>query len=121
MNIIKSSTEISHLFEYGTRYKCPFVTFIVNFYSDKQDNDSPGKGGRVAFIAGKKLGNSVWRNSARRRMKAVCHDIGGPWADYDVIFLAKSTLMNESYSKVLRVCRETIQQDVMKTQGKGKE
>lgn len=64
--------------------------------------------GRVAFIAGKKSGNAVWRNQAKRRMRAVCHDLGGPWPGYDVVFLAKRALTQETYSKVLYACGKTL-------------
>ncbi len=114
MNTIKSTIEISRLFESGTRYKCPYITFIVQPYLNKENNSQSHQDGRVAFIAGKKIGNSVWRNSARRRMRAVCRDIGGPWVGYDVIFLAKSGIMNESYSKVLKMCDETLKQHAFK-------
>ena len=45
--------------------------------------------GRVAFIAGKKLGGAVWRNRAKRRMRGICGEIGGPFAGWDVVFIAK--------------------------------
>ena len=61
-----------------------------------------GQQGRVAFIAGKKNGNAVWRNSAKRRMRAICHELGGPWSGYDVVFLAKKATTENSYSKVLK-------------------
>ena len=67
-----------------------------------------GPGGRVAFIAGKKLGNAVWRNRAKRRMRALCRDLGGPWEGRDVIFLAKSGLAGATYSKVLSACRNAL-------------
>ncbi len=64
--------------------------------------------GRAAFVAGKKLGNAVWRNTSKRRMRALCRDLGGPWQGYDVIFLAKSNILRVSYSKVLKVCEDTL-------------
>ena len=60
--------------------------------------------GRVAFIAGKRNGNAVWRNSAKRRMRAVCQELGGPWNGYDVIFLAKKSILEAPYSKVKNSC-----------------
>jgi ribonuclease P protein component len=67
-----------------------------------------GQRGRVAFIAGKKLGNAVWRNRAKRRMRALCRDLKGPWDGYDVIFLAKPRTNEDSYSKVLNVCNALL-------------
>ena len=102
METIKSREDISDLFSRGGRLHTPYLTFIV--LPAKQH----GPGGRVAFIAGKKLGNAVWRNGAKRRMREVCRALGGPWQNYDVIFLAKSNILRTSYSKVLKACDETL-------------
>ena len=68
--------------------------------------DQHGCYGRVAFIAGKKLGNAVWRNKAKRRMRAIARDLNVSWENKDVIFLAKKPLTVASYSKVLRTSHE---------------
>lgn len=73
-----------------------------------------GQEGRVAFIAGKKLGNAVWRNKAKRRMRSLCKDCEGPWSKYDVIFLAKSQINEVTYSKVLDACNNLLQKSVLK-------
>ncbi|MCI9494865.1 ribonuclease P protein component [Adlercreutzia mucosicola] len=107
METITSSAEISQLFSNGKRVKTPYVTLIVGERrcgKPRGDEEQHGPGGRVAFIAGKKLGNAVWRNQAKRRMRAVCHELGGPWPDFDVIFLAKSSLCQVPYGKVLQAC-----------------
>ena len=57
--------------------------------------------GRVAFIAGKKLGNAVWRNRAKRRMRALCKDLNGPFPGYDVLFLARRSISESDYSTML--------------------
>lgn len=99
LDTIKSSADISLLFARGKRLHTPYLTFIV-LRTEKQHDPR----GRVAFIAGKKLGNAVWRNNAKRRMRAICRDLGGPWPGSDVIFLAKSNIGRVSYSKVLAAC-----------------
>lgn len=81
---------------------------------ETMQHDLPG---RVAFVAGKKLGNAVWRNSAKRRMRALCRDLGGPWVGYDVIFLAKSPLTAVSYSKVLNACGKALQRSSFPQRG----
>ena len=96
-------------FAHGKRLKNSYVTFIILPRDANKDNplthDLPG---RVAFIAGKKLGNAVWRNSAKRRMRAICAELGGPWAGFDVVFLAKSCVTQANYSKVLNACDVTL-------------
>lgn len=112
MDTIKSSSEISDLFADGWRIKTPYLTLIVGERMPKGNDGvemmQHDLQGRVAFVAGKKLGNAVWRNSAKRRMRALCRDLGGPWVGYDVIFLAKSSLTAASYSKVLNACGKTL-------------
>ena len=103
LGTIKSSTEISYLFSHGKRHATPFGTMIV-FQGDTQH----GPSGRVAFIAGKKHGNAVWRNSAKRRLRAVCHDLGGPWDGLNVLFIANRKTTRASYSKVLSACGKVI-------------
>ena len=110
MNTIKSSEEISTLFSLGYRIQTPYLTFIVrkrdcDKASTKSGHDHDG---RVAFIAGKKLGGAVWRNKAKRRLRALCKDLGGPWDEKDIVFLAKSRLLSVSYSKVLFTCKDAL-------------
>ncbi|MDO4854238.1 MAG: ribonuclease P protein component [Coriobacteriia bacterium] len=97
---IKSSTEVSEIFSKGERIDTAFITLLV----------SPRRGpqGRVAFVAGKRNGCAVWRNSAKRRMREVCRQLGGPWPDYDVVFLAKRRIMKPAYSKVLQACKKGV-------------
>ena len=104
MDTITSSADISGLFARGKRSHTPYLTLIV-LRNEKQHDPR----GRVAFIAGKKQGNAVWRNAAKRRMREACRAVGGPWTGYDVIFLAKSGIMKASYSKVLTACSDAVE------------
>ena len=100
METIKSSEEITRLFKQGNRFHTAHLTFIVLPQCDHGESSD----GRVAFIAGKKLGNAVWRNRAKRRMRAICRDIGGPWKDLDVVFLAKKSITEAQYIDLLKAC-----------------
>jgi len=108
LETIKSKADISDLFSSGKRLRTPYLTLIV--LPAKQH----GPSGRVAFVAGKKSGNAVWRNSAKRRMRAVCHELGGPCPGYDVVFLAKSGICRAKYSKVLTACDEALKRAGMR-------
>lgn len=121
METIKSSAEISQLFSTGKRIKTPYLTLIVGEHtsdSDRAKDVQHGRCGRVAFIAGKKLGNAVWRNRAKRRMRALCLNTGGPWAGKDVIFLARGTLCRVPYGTVLDSCERAIER--LGASGKGR-
>ena len=104
MDTIKSSDEISTLFQQGKRLNTADLTLIV-LKSERQHDHQ----GRVAFIAGKKLGNAVWRNRAKRRMRALCKEVKGPFPGYDVVFLAKRQINDVPYRDVEKRLREALQ------------
>ena len=104
METIKSSTEISYLFSHGKRLNGSSITLLVC-----KNTDSGDSCGRVAFVAGKKHGGAVWRNRAKRRMRAVAHEMGAPWPGYDVVFIAKPTTTIHKYSKVLQQAESLMQ------------
>lgn len=97
MDIIKSSTDISNLFSRGRRIHTPNITLIV---SSKECGRMENSCGRVAFVAGKKNGNAVWRNSAKRRMREVCRQLHLHEKGVDIVFLAKPGILKSSFSKV---------------------
>lgn len=103
LGTIKSSTEISYIFSHGNRYNASVITLIV-LRTDEQH----GRNGRVTFIAGKKNGNAVWRNAAKRRMRAIYHELKGPWSGFDIIFLANKKTTRVPYSTVLSACKKVI-------------
>lgn len=101
LGTIKSNTEISYIFSHGNRYNLSVITLIV-LRTDEQH----GRNGRVAFIAGKKNGNAVWRNSAKRRMRAVFHELKGPWEGFNVIFIANKKTTRVPFSTVVSACKK---------------
>ncbi|MDO4442656.1 MAG: ribonuclease P protein component [Slackia sp.] len=103
---IKSSADISLLFSQGKRFSTPFLTVMVLKHCNQHDHEIDH--GRVAFIAGKKSGNAVWRNGAKRRMREIARACGGPWDGYDVVFLARSPILKASYSKVNNACVKAL-------------
>lgn len=102
---IKSSTEISALFKSGTRSSNRFLTLIFAPVSLDNDSSEHGPCGRVAFIAGKKSGNACWRNAAKRRMREIARQIDAPWNGYEVLFVAKKSIIEAPYDAVLKATR----------------
>ncbi|MBE0416336.1 MAG: ribonuclease P protein component [Coriobacteriia bacterium] len=70
----------------GARVSHPLVIALIR-------ETPPGRGpeGRVAFVAGKKLGNAVKRNRSKRVLRAAVARAGGPWPGADVVFIARPT------------------------------
>lgn len=110
MEIIKSSADITRVFKEGKRFGRGSSALMV-----LKENEQHGRHGRVAFVAGKKLGNAVWRNRAKRRMRAACRQLEGPWDGSDVIFIANSYTTKVEFSKLVGAYRATLEQAGLST------
>ena len=104
MNIIKSSEEISNVFSHGVRFKTRDIVFIV-----LRKKEQHGQPGRVAFIAGKKWGNAVWRNRAKRRMRSVYHDLSVPLDGLDILLVARPGVESSDYREMVRRSEKALE------------
>lgn len=64
--------------------------------------------GRVAFIAGKKLGNAVWRNRAKRRLREIYRQNFSSYKGLDILMIAKQNLLDSSYKSVFETTERII-------------
>ena len=86
MGTIKSSREIDTIFRGAKRVAQSLLIVLV-----ARTPEGRGRAGRVAFIAGKKLGGAVLRNRDRRVLRASVRRVGGPWAGWDIVLIARTT------------------------------
>lgn len=84
MSTIKSSSEIQTVFEEGRRSAHPLAVVLV-----MKTPAGKVQEGRVAYIAGKRLGGAVTRNRAKRVLRATVRRAGGPWPGHDVALIAR--------------------------------
>ena len=105
MDTITSSADITRVFKQGKRFGRGSSQLII-----LKCEEQHGRPGRVAFIAGKKLGNAVWRNRAKRRMRAACQQLGGPWEGFDIVFLANRHTTEVAFEKMVDGYRRTLDQ-----------
>ena len=47
------------------------------------------------------MGNAVWRNRAKRRMRAACAEMGDVFSGYDVLFIARRGINQVPYDQML--------------------
>ncbi len=97
MDVIKSKQDIENIFKHGQWYNHPSVSILINKVgSNQRDQDT----GRVAFIAGKKTGNAVDRNRAKRLMREAARLQGLPYQHYDILLIATKRTKNLTLNQV---------------------
>jgi len=91
MSTIKSSKEIDRIFRTAKRASGPFVIALAAPTPPGRDQY-----GRVAFIAGKKLGGAVVRNRAKRLLRVAARAAGMPQPGMDLLLIARPSTLNAS-------------------------
>lgn len=86
MQTVKSPREIDRVFRESTRVAHPLLIALI-----ARTPEGRGLSGRVAVVAGKKLGGAVVRNRAKRVLRAAVALSGAQWSGHDVILIARPT------------------------------
>lgn len=94
-NTIKSSREIQEIFSAARRVAHPCVIALI-----VTTPEGRGQGGRVAFVAGKKLGNAVVRNRSKRVLREALRRAGGPRSGHDVVLIAREATAHASSAEL---------------------
>ena len=91
--VLRRNSDFSSIYKKG---KSVGDRFVVVF---SKKNNLPYN--RIAFLASKKVGNSVARNRARRLMRESYRQISENLAiGYDIIFIARNTIINSKCADV---------------------
>lgn len=77
----------------------------------RKNEKQHGHVGRVAFVAGKKHGNAVWRNKAKRRMRSVCCEVNGVLPQYDVVYLARPRVNDIEFKEMVLQVRRVLERN----------
>ena len=94
METIKSSKEIDLIFKNGEKINLPFLNLY--FYKSEEIK------GEVAFIAGKKNGNAVWRNSSKRRLREIYKELNIN-KEYKTLLIANKKIWKLILIKLLEI------------------
>ena len=98
---IKSTTEISSLFAKAKRYNTNNLVVLIG-----ERNDRRGLDGRVAYIAGKRLGPAPLRNRAKRRLRAAVMAVGVVHWGYDLVFVASKATVFADFQAIVNDIRK---------------
>ena len=104
-NTIKSKERISWMFAHGSKYSGAGFLSLYAILDEKGQRETGGRTGRVAFVAGKKLGSAPLRNRAKRRLREAAYQAGAPWKGYDVVFVARQGILKTDFSTTLGTVR----------------
>ena len=92
-NVLRRKSDFTSIYKRG---KSVGDRYVVVFY---KKNGLPYK--RLAFLASKKVGNSVVRNRAKRLMKESYRNIEGSLPEgYDFIIIARNTICGKKCAEV---------------------
>lgn len=91
MRTIRSNREIDDLFREGARVSHPAVNALVG-----RTRVADETGGRIVFVAGKRLGGAVQRNRAKRVLRAAARRSGEAWPGFDVALIARPSTARSS-------------------------
>lgn len=84
MTTIRSSREIDAMFRAAAKTPHPLLILLC-----AKTPEYGGSGGRLAVVAGKRLGGAVLRNRAKRVLREAARRAAGPWAGFDVVLVAR--------------------------------
>ena len=91
---VRSPREIDELFKRGARSGDELLIVFV------ADSAAPEGAGRLAFIAGRKVGNAVARNRCKRVMREAARRAGAPRPGRDVLLVARRPIAEATTERI---------------------
>lgn len=97
MKTIKSSKDIDLIFKNGEKINFPFLNLILYKTNSIKGN--------VAFIAGKKNGNAVWRNKSKRILREIYRQIKIN-EEYKLLLIANKKINDYKFDEMVKDIEE---------------
>jgi ribonuclease P protein component len=95
---IKANTEVNSIF--AEAEKSTQKDLIILCATELPERDHSG---RVAYLAGKRLGNAPQRNRAKRMLREAARKQGAPWQGLRVVLIARETCAD---ARLEDICHE---------------
>lgn len=99
METIKSNKDIDVIFKNGKKIYLPFLNII--FLKDEEQKIK----GKVAFIAGKKNGNAVWRNKSKRKLREIYRELKIK-EEYKTLLIANKEINEWKFIDIMEKVKE---------------
>lgn len=99
---IKNKEEIDFIFKKGNKINTKSILILID------ENKQREPLGRVAFVAGKKLGNSPKRNYAKRIMRHAFYEANIDIKNTNIIFVAKKNILNTNFLLVVKDIKTSL-------------
>ncbi|MDR0408184.1 MAG: ribonuclease P protein component [Campylobacteraceae bacterium] len=87
---LKKSGEFSVIYKVASKWHCDGVVVFYKISDEK----------KAGFTAGKKVGNAVLRNLAKRRLRALFIEFQSKLKDGVYVFVAKESIKNINYKQL---------------------
>jgi len=101
--VLKHNREFQLVYRKGKSAHSPI---LVLFFLPLPETTSIG----VGFTAGKKVGNAVRRNRAKRRMRALFRDVSSSLRSGNYVLVAKSTTFDTPYAHLQKALNKMLKQ-----------
>jgi ribonuclease P protein component len=97
---LRRKRDLEKVFEDGRRL---YGAWVVAQVRKRGPDESVATRTRVAVVAGRRLGNAVKRNRAKRLLRETCRaavgESGGPW---DIILIARASILSTPHADRVR-------------------
>ena len=106
--LIKKRPDFVHVTHNG--YRIVKSGFILQAAKTKRLFNPPVY--RIGYTASKKIGNAVCRNKAKRRLRALCHELFARYAvaGYDYVIIARYVTIEADYKKLYKELKTALKE-----------
>jgi ribonuclease P protein component len=101
---IRSSEEISKLFQSAEKSVQKNLVLLA-----EKEGFGRGPGGRVAYLAGKRLGAAPLRNRSKRMLREAARLEGAPWDGWRCLLVAREGADNEKLPNLQKQVRQAFE------------
>jgi ribonuclease P protein component len=101
---LRRGADIEQAKKRGTRLSCPYFNLVVA-HADEESS-------KVAIVVGRKLGNAVIRNRAKRRFRVLARVVEGQLAAHrHLIVFPRTASLNASFASLEKMWRGLLERE----------